>query len=138
MAEIVRAAAPSLMTNTPPDSCRQGKGLIVGEDVKMFDPCYVHTDGKVYRSNGSVLNSAAAKVRGYAASDALAAQNDAVTLWNDIDAKIADGTLAVGTDIYLSATTPGRFSTTPTTGGTKPCGWCVTSSIARLHRQSNA
>lgn len=90
-------------------------GLIAGEDLAAFDAVYVKSDGKVWRANGTAAN-AAARVRGFAAEKAYAAQNDAVTVVNNCEVAWANA-LTPGIDLFLSAAVPGGFTDTATTGG---------------------
>lgn len=125
------AAKPSLASILLPPH-KKISGLIAGEDLDWLDPCYIKaSDGKVYRSTGAAVN-AAAKVRGYAAMPAKAAQGDAVTLIRDFVAGWASA-VAPGTDLYVD-TTAGGLSTTATTGGTGPVGFVIDANRVYLDR----
>lgn len=95
-------------------------GLYAGEDLDWMDPCYIKSDGKAWKSNGTNAD-AAAKVRGYAAMPAAAGL--AVTLVFGIVVGW-DNSASPGTDLYLSAT-GGALQTTASTGGTAPIGFTI-------------
>lgn len=97
-------------------------GLIAGEDIAIGDACYIKSDGKVWRSIGTSAN-AAAKVRGYAASPAKAANFDAVTLIHGVEFGWAN-TGTTGADLFLG-TAAGGLDTAATTGGTAPIGFII-------------
>jgi hypothetical protein len=98
-------------------------GLIAGEDISPGDACYIKSDGKVWRSIGTAAN-AAAKVRGFAAINAKAAQNDAITLIRDCVWGYPT-TLALGADVFLDSAVAGGLSDVATTGGTAPIGFVI-------------
>jgi hypothetical protein len=76
------------------------------------------------------------RVHGFAASQCLIAQNDAVTLFTDIDVNYANGTItqAAGTPVYASGSSAGGLDDTPSTPYIKPCGFVIDSSRVRLHK----
>ncbi len=121
MAEVAkpskRATISSLML---PANCRTS-GLICGEDLAAMDACYVKSDGKVWRADGTAAN-AAARVRGFAAEAAQVAQNDAVTLVHNTEVGWTN-TLTIGADLYLSAGVLGGLATVATTGGVNPIAY---------------
>ena len=115
MAEVAKPSRrATLGSNLLGHNCRVS-GLICGEDIAAGDLVYVKSDGKVWRANGTAAN-AAARVRGVAAENALAAQKDAVTILHNCEIAWAN-TLTAGIDLYLSAAVPGGFTDTATTGG---------------------
>lgn len=115
MAELAKPSRRvTLCSILPPPSCRQ-TGLIVGEDVDAGDLIYVKSDGKIWRADGTAAN-AAARVRGVAATKGLVAQKDAVTILHSCEVAWAN-TLALGADLFLSASVLGGFATVATTGG---------------------
>jgi hypothetical protein len=115
MAEVARPTIrPTLGSHQLGHNCRIS-GLIAGEDLQACEAVYVKSDGKVWRANGTAAN-AAARVRGFAAMNALAAQTDAITIMHSCEVAWAN-TLTPGADLYLSAAVPGGLSTTATTGG---------------------
>lgn len=122
MAEVAkparRATLGSLLLG---HNCRQS-GLIAGADLKAYDACYVGSDNKVYPATGAAAN-AAARVRGFAAEAALAAQADAVTLVHGCEVAWNGHGLTPGIDLYLSGTVAGGLATAPSTGGTAPIGY---------------
>lgn len=80
-------------TKEIPASCQFGSGLLVGEDIKAGDACYVkESDGLVYKSGGSgvtTVNQEGSRVDGFAMEDAYynsgGGRQQAVTLLIDID-----------------------------------------------------
>jgi hypothetical protein len=89
MAAVAKSGTPSLSTRNPCPGHYVGSNLLTGEAISAGDPCYVKSDGKVWRSIGTTAD-AAAKVDGWAAG--AAASGEAVTL---SDATTAGGTGAV-------------------------------------------
>lgn len=106
-------------------------GLYAGEDLDWMDPCYIKSDGKVWKATGAAAN-AAAKVDGYAAMPAKAAQGDAVTLIRDCVVGWTN-TGTPGARLYLSATA-GGLDTAATTGGTAPIGFVIDAGRVYLDR----
>jgi hypothetical protein len=90
-------------------------GLLAGEALSAGDACYIKSDGKVWKSNGTAVNAAAAFI-GLAAGDT--DSGEAVTVvgigsrWKYDKA----GSLTPGAKYYVSATA-GRLDTAATTGG---------------------
>lgn len=125
MAQIAKSGTPSLASLLP-----QGAdvlaGLLAGEALDHFDACYIKSDGKVWKSNGTSAN-AAAKVDGYASK--ATAVNEAVTLYKNVRVRYGAG-MTPGTRVYLSATA-GTLSDAATTGGTAPIGFVV--DATRVH-----
>lgn len=130
MATLVKSGTPTLVTPAPPASCKHS-GLLCGEDIEPGDACYIKSDGKVWKTNGTSAN-AAAECHGYALQAAKVAQNDAVTLVADVDMAYGSG-LTPGAKYYASATA-GALDDAATTGGTKPIAYAVTDKIIRLLR----
>lgn len=121
MAEVSKPSKRSTISSLMlPPNCRTS-GLICGEDIAAMDACYVKSDGKVWRANGTAA-TAPARVRGFAAEAAFVAQNDAVTLVQNTEVGFAN-TLTIGADLYLSATVPGGLATVATTGGVNPIAY---------------
>lgn len=119
-------ASPSLATYLPPASC-QIAGLLTGEDIAAGDACYIKSDGKVWKTNGTSAN-AAAKVDGFAAEAAVT--GEAVTLFFDVTFKYGSG-LTPGARYYASATA-GLLDTAATTGGTAPVAFAVDATRIRV------
>lgn len=117
--------------------------LHCGEDIPAGSPCYIADDGLVYLAGGSGVASLAdpgGTVHGYAAEEALFAQNGPVNLVDEIDwglfDKYEDGDNYVdpGTAIYLhfGTTAKGKYDDTPTFPGQLPLGFTGTYGRARL------
>lgn len=123
MAEVTRPTVrPTLNSVLLGHNCRQS-GLIAGEDITAFSAVYVKSDGKVWNANGTAAN-AAARVRGFADINGLAAQKDAITVMHSCEVAWPNS-LTPGADLYLSATVPGGLSTTATTGGVNPIAYVI-------------
>lgn len=130
MAAVAASGTPSLATTLPAPNC-QVSGLVAGEALTAFCPCYVKaSDGKVYKSNGTSAN-AAAKVRGYAAQAYASGDTDVTLYWN-VRVRYGAG-MTPGTDLFLS-TTAGTFEDAATTGGTAPVGYVVDATRVELWR----
>lgn len=119
----------SLTTLNPPQTNRVGSGLICGEDLAAGDVCYIKSDGLVWRSNGTAA-TAPAKARGMTMLRCRVAQNDAVTLYVDVDVNYSTG-LTPGADYYVSAT-PGALDDAATTGGTAPVAYAIDATRIRF------
>jgi hypothetical protein len=88
--------------------------LFAGEDLDIAAACRIHTDGKVYMSDGSAAD-AEAKVDGFTPDAYKSGQP--VTLYGP-GTRFGYGTdLTPGANYYLAAT-DGRLDTAATTGGT--------------------
>jgi hypothetical protein len=133
MAEITRTGTPSVANNLVPDTCRLGP-FDVGEDIAAGDACYIkQSDGKVYRSIGTTLNAAAAKVDGYAAMPAKVAMREKVTLYENVDFGGYSG-LTPGKDLFVSASVAGGLADAATTGGTGAVARTITATLIRVFR----
>lgn len=89
--------------------------LIAGEDLDSVAPCRIHTDGKVYMSDGSAAD-AEAKVDGFTPVSYKAGM--AVTLYGP-GTRFSYGTgLTPGANLYLHDAADGKLNTAATTGGT--------------------
>jgi hypothetical protein len=119
MAQIAKSGTPSLCSLLPNGSDVLS-GLMAGETLAAYDACYIKSDGKVWKSNGTSAN-AAAKVDGYAAT--ATAADEPVTLLKNIRVRYGAG-MTPGARIYLSATA-GTLSDAATTGGTAPIGFVI-------------
>ena len=116
MALLTREADAGMDTNTAIVGPQISGDLMAGEDLDPVAPCRIHTDGKVYMSNGTAAD-ANAKVVGWTHKKFRAGQQ--VTLRGP-GVRYGYGMgLTPGTDLYLGATA-GRLDTAATTGGTKP------------------
>jgi hypothetical protein len=113
MAAVAKSGTPSLSTRNPCPGHYVGSNLLTGEAISAGDPCYVKSDGKVWRSIGTTAD-AAAKVDGWAAG--AAALGEAVTLLTDVEFHWGSG-MTPGARLYLSLTA-GTLSDATTAGGT--------------------
>lgn len=111
MAVLSKSGTPSLTTLEPPANCKLA--LIAGEDIAAGDACYIKSDGKWWRSNGTSAN-AAAQCDGFALSAATA--GEALTCGWNIRINYGAG-MTPGTPYYVS-TTAGQLADAATTGGT--------------------
>jgi hypothetical protein len=125
MAQIAKSGTPSLSSPLP-NGADVLAGLFAGEDLAVWDACYIKSDGLVWKSNGTSAN-AAAKVDGYA--PAVTKAGEPVTLYKNVRVRYGAG-LTPGARIYLSATA-GTLSDAATTGGTAPIGFVV--DATRVH-----
>lgn len=105
MAAISKSGTPSPATLNPSPECVIA-GLLAGEAIAAADACFIHTDGKVYKSDASAAD-AESRVVGFAAM--AAAANQAVTLYRNVEFEYATG-LTPGAPVYLS-TTEGALDT---------------------------
>lgn len=119
MATIAKTGQPSMCSVLPPQS-QQTAGLKAGEAIAAGDACYIKSDGKIWKSNGTAAN-AAAKVHGWAAE--AAAVGEAVTLFFDVELHYGVG-LTPGTAYFLSATA-GAIDDAATIGGTAPIAYAI-------------
>jgi hypothetical protein len=116
MAAVAKTVVPSLATKTP---CHAhiSVPLVAGEALAAGDACYIHTDGRAYRSTGAAA-APAARVDGWATIAYPVGMP--CTLYHDVLLAYGPATLAPGTRLFVSDTTPGGLVTTATTGGTGP------------------
>jgi hypothetical protein len=129
MAVIAKSGTPSVASLLPQANDKI-TGLYCGENLAIGDACYVKSDGKVWRATGAAAN-AAAKVDGYAATNAYVAQTDPVTLIDNCVWAYGSG-LTPGASVYLDSTTPGALNDTATTGGTAPIGKVIDTTRIKL------
>lgn len=113
MAVVTKASTASI-EGTSAMRADQRSGLLAGEAIGACDACYIKSDGKVWKSNGTSAN-AAAKFAGVAAI--AAAVGEPVTLFGigTLVAQYATG-MTPGAPLYIAATA-GAFDTAATTGG---------------------
>jgi len=91
-------------------------GLLAGEPIQAGDQCYIKSsDGRIWRSSGAAAN-AAAVVDGTAAENCDTGRG--LTLYRGVHFNFGAGTLTPGASYYLSGTTVGGLSDTPSVGGT--------------------
>lgn len=128
MALIAKSGTPSLSSVLPPQNTVIGSGLKAGEDIAAGDVCYIASNGRVMRSNGTEAG-AAAKARGIAAREA--ASGEAVTLFRNVEFRYGSG-LTPGADLYVGATA-GRLDSAPTTGGLAPVAFVIDSTRIYFH-----
>lgn len=111
MADLAKSGTPSLATLLPPASNKLT--LTAGEAIAAGDACYIKSDGKWWRSNGTAA-TAPAQVDGFAA--AAAAVGEPLTCFWGVRFNYA-AAMTPGTPYYASGT-PGALSDAATTGGT--------------------
>jgi hypothetical protein len=114
MAAFAKTIVPSLATKLPCNAHRLT--LPAGEAIAAGDPCYIKSDGAIWRSNGTAA-TAPAKVDGWATLPALA--GSPVTIYWNCHLSYGPSTATVGARLYVSATL-GQLDTAATTGGTAP------------------
>src|SRR5690348_7953791 len=100
MADFLKTIVPSLATKLPCGAHRSNN-LFAGETIGAGDPCYIKSDGTVWRSNGTATG-AAAQVDGWAPVDYVAGMP--VTLYHDVELAYGPSTATPGTKLYVSAT----------------------------------
>jgi hypothetical protein len=134
MADLVKAAQASLDASTGMYA-GQTPDLVAGEALGAVVPCYIKAaDGKVYQSNGTAANEAA-KFDGFTARAVSIGQP--VTLFT-APARFRYGAgLAIGTDLFVSATA-GKLSDTATTGGVRAIARVVNATDIRVTKFSDA
>jgi hypothetical protein len=122
---LAKSGTPSLSSVLPPQN-NQLAGLLAGEAIAAGDLCYIKSDGKIWRSNGTAVN-AAAKVIGIA-MEACAVGEACTIMWN-VNMRYGAG-LTPGASLFASATA-GAIDDAATTGGTAPIGYVV--DATRIH-----
>lgn len=127
MATLTKVGTPSLTTIIPDGANRVGSNLKAGEALGACDPCYIKSDGKVYKSDGTAAN-AAAKCHGFSGMAADAGQP--VTLYDGVDFRYGSG-LTPGTPLFVSATA-GALDDAATTGGTGLVGYVIDATRIRV------
>jgi hypothetical protein len=130
MATLAKAGLPSLASVLPPQNS-QHAGLLAGEDIAAGDLCYIKSDGKIWRTNGTSVNAAAA-VRGIALE--ACKSGEACTIMHDVNIRYGSG-LTPGANLFASATA-GAIDDAATTGGTAPIGYVV--DATRIHVNQSA
>lgn len=135
MADVTRANV-SLATAIPGDGHRLPP-LLAGEDLTAGDACRVHTDGKVYKTDGTGTGTAGttAEVHGWVVQGAKTANSEPVTLYHDVDLNYATG-LTPGALLYRSATVKGGLQTTAPGTFTDPVAVAVDATRIRAGRSS--
>lgn len=107
MAAITKAGTPSLATMMPPQSCRPHTGSIAGEDIEAGDACFLHSDGRWYRTDAET-DGPSAKYRGVAAT--ASSTGEAVTIYSGVAFHYGSG-LTPGAPVFLSPDVPGGLDT---------------------------
>lgn len=125
MAAVTLTGVPSLAT-TVPCPAHTIAGLLAGEAIGVGHLCYIKSDGKVWKSNGTA-DTAPAQVAGMAL--VAAAAGEAVSLYHGVTVRYGTG-LTPGTKLFLS-TTAGLIEDAATTGGKAPIGVVV--DATRIH-----
>lgn len=126
MALVTRSSDAHVDASTaavgPHISGQPGADLIAGEDLTAVAACRIHTDGKVYMSDGSAAD-AEAKVDGFTPISYKAGMP--VTLYGPgVRFGYSTG-MTPGANLYLD-TTDGALNTVATTGGTVVIARAVT------------
>jgi hypothetical protein len=123
MAEITKGDTPSLTTPLPSDTDRLPP-LYAGEAIAAGDACRVHSDNKVYRTDGTGTGTFAttAQVAGFALK--ATAIGEKVSLYSHCDIAYAAG-LTPGTFVYPSGTVKGGLATAPGSVQPQPCGYVL-------------
>lgn len=125
MAAVTLTGTPSLATTVPCPAHTIG-GLLAGEAIGAGHLCYIKSDGKVWKSNGTAAD-AAAQVAGIAL--VATAVGEAVSLYHGVTVRYGAG-LTPGAKLFVS-TTAGLIEDAATTGGTAPIG--VVIDATRVH-----
>lgn len=120
MADIAKSGTPSLSTIGPIPGANKLPALAAGEDIAAGDACYVKSDGKIWRSDGSAAD-ALAKVDGFAPT--ACPTGEVISLIFNVTFRYG-ASLTPGARVFLSATT-GALADAASTGGTAPIGFCV-------------
>lgn len=105
-------------------------GLTAGEALDGAAPCYIHTDGTVFMSNGTA-NNAAAAVHGWAAK-AYAVGQPVTLMGPGVLFEYGTG-LTPGAVLYVGAT-KGRLDSGATTGDSAGCAVCVSATHIKATR----
>lgn len=111
MALITRGANASMDISTG-QFAPQISGLLAGEALDAVAPCYIHSDGKIYMSNGTA-DDAEAKVDGF--TPRAAASGQPITIYGEGTRFNYGSSLTPGATYYLGATN-GRLDGAATTG----------------------
>lgn len=130
MATLTKVGAPSLTSVLPPQNTQQA-GLLAGEAIAAGDLCYIKSDGKIWRTNGTSANAAAVVIG--IAMEACASGEGCTIMWN-VNVRYGSG-LTPGARLYASATA-GAIDDAATTGGTAPIGYVV--DATRIHINQSA
>lgn len=124
MALVVKTSSPSVDMSLAVH-VSQIPDLLAGEALEAAAPCYIHSDGKVYMSNGTAAD-AEARCAGFTARPV--ASGEPVTLLGPgTRFGYADATMTPGAKLYLG-TTNGRLDTATTTGDAVGVAIAVTAS----------
>lgn len=126
MAAVAKSGTPSISTDVPCHA-HQITGLRAGQALTVGDPCYIKSDGKVWRSIGTTAD-AAAKVDGWCLQTA--ALDEGVSLYSDVNIRWGSG-MTPGARMYLSLTA-GTLSDAPTAGGVTACAMAIDATRLRV------
>lgn len=130
MADITKAAAPSLSSPLPPPS-NQTTGLVAGEALGVWDAVYIKTsDGKVYKATGAA-NNAAARVFGFVPQAHASGDKDVTVYHGNVNVRYAAG-MSPGTYLFLSGATAGALADAASTGGIQPIAYVIDATRIRL------
>lgn len=126
MGNLSKSGTPSLSSVLPPQNDTI-TGLLAGEAIAAGDVCYIKSDGKVYKSDGSAAD-AAARVDGIVL--VAAAAGEAVTLLFNVNVRYGSG-MTPGTRFYVSADA-GLLADAPSTGGIEPVAFAIDATRIRV------
>ena len=128
MANVTRVAGASMDASTGMFAPQISGDLYAGEALNAVAPCRIHTDGKVYMSNGTA-NNASAGFDGF--TPKAYTIGEPVTLFG-VGARFRYGSgMTPDTDLYVSGTA-GLLSDTATTGGLVAIARTVSSTDIRV------
>jgi hypothetical protein len=121
MADIAKTGSPSLSSLQPDPGVGKLPSLPCGEAIAAGDACYIKSDGKIWRSIGTTLATAAARVHGYAPMDCPV--GEVLTLYHNVVFRYGAG-LTPGAPYYLSLTV-GAIGDAASTGGIGIIGFAI-------------
>jgi hypothetical protein len=128
---VSAVAVPNVsLATVQPGAEHTVNGLITGEAISAGDACYVKSDGKIWRSNGTNAD-AAAVVDGFAAENA--AVGASLTLYHGVVFNYSAALMTPGTPYYLAAVA-GGLDTATSTGGTVVIARAIDSSRLAVRR----
>lgn len=130
MATLTKVGLPSLASVLPPQNT-QLAGLLAGEAIACGDLCYIKSDGKIWRSNGTAATAPAVCIG--ISMEACAVGEACTIVWN-VNVRYGSG-LTPGAKLFVSATA-GAIDDAATTGGTAPIGYVV--DATRVHINQSA
>lgn len=130
MTAISKSGTPSLATIGPNPGANKLPTLLCGEAIAAGDACYIKSDGKIWRSDGSA-SDAESEVHGFA--PVAAAVGDPLTLLFNVVFHYG-ASLTPGARVYLGTT--GALSDAATTGGKGQIGFCIDTTRIYLYQST--